>query len=176
MRHVELLTGSSDTPCCFRLLGGMGDRNLSGRLADLWSQIEVAQEHGSQVFVIVNEGGHDALSITRIRALFVDCDGTPIPAAWHAEPDFIVRRDATHWHAYWLVADLPPDGFKAAQKRLAMHYGTDPKVCDLPRIMRLAGTLHLKDPNRPLLVTIEGDSDAVQTPCRPPLIPRRIIR
>ncbi len=159
-RHVELLTGSADTPCCFRLLGGMGDRNLSGRLANLWEQIEAAQEHGSQVFVIVNEGGHDARSITYVRALFVDSDGAPIPAVWHAEPDFIVRRDAGHWHAYWLVAALPLAEFKAAQKRLAARYGTDPKVCDLPRIMRLAGTLHLKDPNRPLLVRIEGDSGA----------------
>lgn len=84
----------------------------------------------------------------------------PIPAAWHADPDFIVRRDATHWHAYWLVANMPNGDFKASQKRLAAYYGTDPKVCDLPRIMRLAGTLHLKDPVRPFLVMIEADNNA----------------
>jgi hypothetical protein len=41
------------------------------------------------------------------------------------------------------------------QARLAAHYGTDPKVCNESRVMRLAGTLHLKNPSQPLLVRIE---------------------
>jgi hypothetical protein len=55
---------------------------------------------------------------------------------------------------------MPKGDFKTAQKRLAAYYGTDPKVCDLPRVMRLAGTLHLKDPARPFLIAIEADSNA----------------
>src|ERR1700745_3199698 len=96
----------------------------------------------------------------RVRAIFVYSYGVPTPAAWHAEPDFIVRRDATHWHAYWLVGDMPTGDFKIVQKRLAAYYGTDRKVSDFPRIMRLAGTLHLKDPARLFLVAIEADGNA----------------
>lgn len=162
-RHIELLTGSADTNCHFRLLRGAGfGRNLSGNLGALWSIIDAGQRDGWQVFVVVNEGGHTTAEIARVRALFVDGDGVPTPLFWHARPDFIVRRDATHWHAYWLVADMPKAEFKSAQRRLAACYGTDPKVCDLPRVMRLAGSLHLKDAARPLLVTIEGDECARQ--------------
>src|SRR5207237_441897 len=95
---------------------------------------------------------------TRIRALFVDCDGAPMPKVWHVRPSFVTRRDASHWHAYWVLSDdIPLPEFDVAQRRLAAHYGTDPKVHDLPRVMRLAGTLHQKDPSRPLLVTIGAD-------------------
>lgn len=160
-RHIELLAGSADTDCHFRLVRNIGEgRNLSGRITDLWPEILAGQRDGWQVFVVVNEGGHTARSIVRVRALFVDADGLPTPIEWHAQPDFLVRRDATHWHAYWLVADMPLTGFKGAQRRLAAHYGTDRKVCDLPRIMRLAGSFHLKDAARPLLVTIEANKNA----------------
>jgi hypothetical protein len=55
---------------------------------------------------------------------------------------------------------MPTGDFKIVQKRLAAYYGTDRKVSDLPRIMRLAGTLHLKDPARLFLVAIEADGNA----------------
>jgi Virulence-associated protein E/Primase C terminal 2 (PriCT-2)/RepB DNA-primase from phage plasmid len=47
-------------------------------------------------------------------------------------------------HAYWLADDLPLDEFKPLQKALAERFGSDPMVVDLPRVMRLPGTLHLK--------------------------------
>lgn len=178
-RHVALLTGSEQTYCSFRLLRGEGeaqnwDASITARIGGIinfWHHIEEAQRDGWQVYIVVNEGGHDSRSITRVRALFVDADGTPMPAQWHAEPDFIIRRDDTHWHAYWLVRDLVKGKakgdaasfrgtFRAAQKRLAAYYRTDPKVCDLPRVMRLAGSVHLKDPAHPYLITIEGDANA----------------
>jgi putative DNA primase/helicase len=165
LKHVELLTGDEDTLCHFRMFRDEKTkrrkneaRNLRGRLRDLWAEIEAQQRDGWGVYIIVNEGGHNTASITRVRALFIDCDGT-IPAEWHAQPDFIVRRDATHCHAYWLVGrdtGMRLDEFRGAQKRLIAHYGSDPNVHDLPRVMRLAGTLHLKNPNWPLLLTLDG--------------------
>ena len=64
--------------------------------------------------------------------------------------------------------DLPAFSaiFKNAQRRLAVHYDpagwADPKgeqisdknVVDLRRIHRLPGSLHLKDPGNPQLVTM----------------------
>lgn len=162
--HIRLLTGSADTPMCFRLLGperGDGE-NLTGTLAELWSRIVEMQGQRWQVFVIPNDGGHADADITGVRCLFIDMDGKPVPERWHFEPSFLVHRDATHWHAYWMVGDCPTDAFKPAQRRLAAFYGSDPKVCNPSRVMRLAGTLHLKA--TPILVTLE-DRDSCLGPC-----------
>jgi hypothetical protein len=77
-----------------------------------------------------------------VRALFVDAD-SPIEKPWALEPDIIVQS-GNGVHAYWTVADTPLEAFTPAQKRLAAFYGTDSKVSDLPRVMRLPGFFHLK--------------------------------
>src|SRR2546430_550943 len=75
-RHVDWLTGSADTECCFRLIHDSDRsapaRNFTGRLADLWPEIEAYQERGYGAFVVINEGGHGKRSITGIRANFID--------------------------------------------------------------------------------------------------------
>jgi hypothetical protein len=127
-------------------------RNYTGTLDQVWDDLVAhqngtayeGQEGGWGVFVVVNEGGRNKKSITRVRALFIDGDGIPLPLRWHCEPDFIVQRDETHWHAYWLVDDCPVEAFEAAQKRLIVHYGSDPAICDLSRVLRVPGTIHQK--------------------------------
>jgi len=126
-----------------------------GTLTDLWPEIKIAQTEGYGVFVVVNEGGHDDDSITGIRAVFIDGDDIPMPKTWHVQPSFFVQRSATQWHAYFFVRDMPVESFRPAQLRLAAHYGTDSKVCNPSRVMRLAGTLHLKDPSAPFLMGFE---------------------
>jgi hypothetical protein len=155
-KHIKLLTGSANTEVWFRTFDGAGNAaKLFGTVADQWPEIERLQVEGSNVFVVVNEGGNSDDEINRIRAIFVDADDVPFPSAWHTEPDLIVRRDETHWHAYWRIDDLSVAEFKPAQRSLAERYGTDRVVCNPSRVMRLAGTLHLKDPANPYLVTIE---------------------
>lgn len=136
-------------------------RNYPGTLSEVWDDLVAHQEGtalegqlaGWGIFVAVNEGGPNAKSITRVRALFVDMDGARAIDAgkWHAKPDFICQRSETRWHAYWLVDDCPPEQFEEAQKHLALHYGSDPAVHDLSRVLRVPGTVHLKDPAAPLL-------------------------
>jgi hypothetical protein len=154
-RHIELLTGSADTPVCARMLhpGDGSARKLSGTIEDLWPTILDAQAKGFDAYVVVSEGGQRGEDITQIRAVFVDADGIPIPKTWHLEPSFLVVRDATHWHAYWLTDDVTVAQFSEVQKRLAARYSTDPAVHDISRVMRLAGTLHQKA--EPILVTLE---------------------
>ncbi len=159
-RHVELLTGSADASVCLRLIHD-SDRaatavNLDGTLTQHWPRIVAAQAEGFGVFLVINRGGHRSEDITHIRAQFIDADDAPMPEEWewHLAPDFTVRRDPTHWHAYWRAADIAPADFKACQRRLAAHYNTDPTVCDPSRVMRLAGTLHLKDPATPHCVEL----------------------
>jgi len=147
--HVEFITGLPDTKIHARLIHDSDKANnptqkLFGCLDTLWPDIESAQAQGYGTFVVVNEGGNTDAEITRVRAVFVDADDVSLPSDWHVPPDFIVQRDAMHWHAYWRVHDLEVEQFRHAQKRLAKHYGTDPAVCNLSRVMRLAGTLHQK--------------------------------
>jgi hypothetical protein len=158
-RHVELIAGSPDAEVFFRFIHD-SDRSapaipVKGTVAQLWSGIQARQAQGYGVFFVVNEGGGRAKEITRIRAAFVDADGIPEPVDWHVAPDFMVRRDELHWHAYWPLKGLPVEEFRDAQQRLRAKYGTDRSVCDRSRVMRLAGTLHLKKPDEPYTVALD---------------------
>ena len=149
LRYVELLTGSSDTQMRVRLIHAR-DRHVPTKklgeapLKDHAQAIQVAQKDHFDAFLVVNEGGECDADIDRVRALFIDMDGKPLPKTWHALPDFLVVRDATHWHAYWLVIDMPTSSFNQVQHQLAEHYGSDRNVCNLSRVMRIPGFLHQK--------------------------------
>jgi hypothetical protein len=150
-RYVELLTGNADAVMCFRLIHDVDKTrtalNHTSTLARALAPFIERQRDDFGVFAVVNEGGSKAEAIKRVRAVFIDGDDIPIPDAWHVPPCFIVQRDATHWHAYWPVDEaFPLDAFTSTQKRLAVRYGSDDAVTDLPRVMRVPGFLHLKDP------------------------------
>src|SRR5262249_51488006 len=57
-------------------------------------------------------------------------------------------------HFYWVCPDIARDQFSSLQKGLIDKLGTDAAVTDLPRVMRLPGTLHLKDQTKPRLVKL----------------------
>ena len=102
------------------------------------------------VFFCVNVLAADAQrrnmdTVRRVAAVFVDLDGTPLPAeGFHLQPTAVVESSAGRFHAYWAVSDLPLDEFTTVQKHLAHLYGGDPSVSDLPRVMRLPGYWHGK--------------------------------
>jgi len=161
-RFLELLTGTCDPNVCWRFLPDSPrakednhefvKRNFEGRLSDVRDDIIDYQLQENGIFVIVNAGGHKREAINKIRALFIDCDNRPQPDAWHVPPDFLVVRSPTHWHAYWRVEQCPLDLFTSAQRRLIAHYNSDPAIHDLPRVMRVPGTIHLKEPGDPVPV------------------------
>jgi hypothetical protein len=138
-----------------------------GSLADLWPWVEARQAAGCGIFGTVNatpDGYRQAADVTHVRALFVDFDGKEPDRQWHLEPSMIVRS-GRGLHAYWTLDPWPVANaaeFKDAQHRLARHYGSDPAVCDLPRVMRLAGTWHQK--GEPFMVTIVDQTGEVYHP------------
>jgi Protein of unknown function (DUF3987) len=67
----------------------------------------------------------------------------------------VVRTSVDRAHFYFCCDDIPLEEFSAYQTALIEKLGTDPAIKDLPRVMRLAGTLHLKDPNHPQKVTLK---------------------
>ena len=136
-----------------------------GTLDEVWPKIRALNtlERRVAVFVTVNETdlkGRRGENIVRPRALFVDADSTQQISscmdgigACGATPSVVVKS-GKGLHFYWLCPDIPRDQFSALQKNLIVKLGSDPAVNDLPRVMRLPGTLHLKDHAKPRLVTL----------------------
>lgn len=104
---------------------------------------------GAGVLVTVNQtngNGRKTDDVLRVRALFVDIDGTPLEPVREAplRPHLIVEPNPGHYHGYWLVADCPLSVLEWHQHALARRLYGDSAVCDLPRVMRLPGLQHRK--------------------------------
>lgn len=106
-----------------------------------------ANSSGAGVFVTVNatDGrGRKAGNVTRVRAVFADFDGAPLPETFPIRPHALIESSPARWHAYWFCDGLPVSQFAAVQRSIAHAFGSDPVVCDLPRVMRLPGFFHQK--------------------------------
>lgn len=125
------------------------NRVLHGTLAEHATTLIDLNDRGAGVFVMVNEGdgkGRKASNVKRVRAVFADFDGAPIAPLDDIDlkPHIVVESSADRWHAYWLVDGLPLSGFTGMQAAIAARFGADPKVKDLPRVMRVPGFFHRK--------------------------------
>ncbi|HOB93475.1 MAG TPA: DNA-primase RepB domain-containing protein [Aquabacterium sp.] len=131
-------------------------RVLHGNLAQHAEALISLQARGAGVFVMVNRGDgvvhpgaktcRAAASVVAVRALFADLDGAPLePVKAALTPDIIVESSPGRWHTYWKTDDCPLHDFTLRQKQIAAKFRGDPKVVDLPRVMRLPGFLHQKD-------------------------------
>lgn len=156
---VELLTGDRNSILHFQLFydpkDGSNRRDLAttfvGTLSQAKPSIKRAEANLQGVYVCLNETdrrGRETHNITRIRALFADFDNQAEPE-WILPPHFISKRDKTHGHAFWLVDDVDVDDFMYLQRRIATVLDTDKQVIDPARVVRLPGTLHLKNPASP---------------------------
>ena len=114
------------------------------------------QQRGAGAFVMVSKGDgvtppdhktcRTASNVVAVRSLFADLDGSPLePLLACCQPDIIVESSPGKWHCYYLTSDCPLDEFKLRQQQIAQKFNSDPKVCDLPRVMRLPGFWHQKD-------------------------------
>jgi AAA domain/RepB DNA-primase N-terminal domain len=134
-----------------------------GSLHKWWDTLCRRNAEGAGIYVTVNETdgqGRTEKNIGRVRAVFVDLDGAPLPTTFHAKPHVVIESSPGRWHLYWRVKNFPLSQFTPLQTRLAAHYGGDPKICDLPRVMRLPGFFHCKGaPFRSRLVEVH-DHDA----------------
>lgn len=124
-------------------------RILHGTLAEHAGTLAALNARGAGVYWMVNAGdgnGRKASNVQRVRALFVDLDGAPLQPVTTAPlpPHAIIESSANRWHAYWRTANCPLADFKPLQQALATRFHADPKVCDLPRVLRLPGFDHRK--------------------------------
>jgi hypothetical protein len=100
------------------------------------------------------------VDIKCVRALCIDDPKAGMPKDWHQPPDFIVTTSirpngSPKVQALWRVSDCHVSQYRDAQRRLVACYDSDSGVIDLRRVLRLPGTLHLKNPERPHLVSFE---------------------
>ena len=125
-------------------------RVLHGTMAQHGEALRRLNARGAGVFVTVNRTdgkGRKRENIRAVRAYFVDLDGAPLEPVQAAPlpPHAVIESSPGRWHAYWLIAPGAPLGtFTLVQQAIAERFGADPKVCDLPRVMRLPGFLHHK--------------------------------
>jgi hypothetical protein len=135
-------------------------RILHGTLAQHWNVLAHLNTKGAGIYITVNQTnmrGRKAENIVRVRCLFVDLDGAPLPRSGPT-PHITVETSPGHWHVYWRVDGVTLDEFTDKQRTLIALHGGDPVVCDLPRVMRLPGFFHCK--REPQLVRIVSTSDA----------------
>jgi hypothetical protein len=168
--YVAALAGSADAEMTWQLLrddkrGRPFAQEYHLSLDRIWRELAYQNGRGVGVFAMVNAGdggGRKAANVTRLRALFVDDDegrlspGSPDLAP--LPPSFAVRSKRGS-HFYWLLEPGEPlDAFTPAQVALASHFGTDAAVKDLPRVMRVPGFFHMKDPADPFMVMLIAGS------------------
>ncbi|HKV65626.1 MAG TPA: DNA-primase RepB domain-containing protein, partial [Rhodanobacteraceae bacterium] len=94
------------------------------------------------------------------RAYFADFDTVQPPevATVPLPPHCVIESSCGRWHWYWWIDGAPLDTFADVQRAIAARFGSDPKVNDLPRVMRLPGFLHRKGtPFRTRIVELRGD-------------------
>ena len=161
-RFLRRLDPATET-WCFRTIAdsqvSRGARNHDGDLRQLLPQLQAAQQQDAGVFVVINAGGHRKDEITRVRAVFADTDGAPLEPILQCGlvPHLVVESSPGKWHVYWLVDGLALEDFARVQKSIAHEFHSDNVVCDLPRVMRLPGSWHLKGEPWQVVVRMEND-------------------
>lgn len=131
-------------------------RVFHGTLDRYMEDLIKLQQHGAGIFMMVNKGDgithagnktcRTESNVIAVRSLFADLDGAPLaPVLKALRPDIVIESSPERYHAYWLTSDCPLDEFKLRQQQIAQKFNSDPKVCDLPRVMRLPGFWHQKD-------------------------------
>ena len=170
-RYIAALAGSADAVVTFQTFDDLKNRKdwklariLHGTLTEHLAQLRHLNAQGAGVYVMVNEGdgnGRGEENVTALRAVFVDDDkGQLDPATLAVPPSTVVRSSPGKLHAYWnLRPGEPRDAFTPTQEALATKLGTD-RIIDLPRVLRVPGFYHRKDPAHPFLVELVSTSTA----------------
>jgi hypothetical protein len=80
------------------------------------------------------------------------------PGASHLvlKPHITTQTSPGRYGVFYNIADAPlsEENFRRTQQQLAQLFEGDPSICDLPRVMRLPGFPHQKDPATPYITEI----------------------
>lgn len=131
-------------------------RVLVGTLDQHFDELLNLNNKGAGIFVCVNKIENslkrDSKSVSKIRSVFADKDDGNF-GSFPIEPSILVQTKNGQ-HAYWLTDEVSRDNFTEIQKSIINKLKTDISIHDLPRVMRLPGFYHRKDPNNPYFVNV----------------------
>ena len=140
----------------------------TGRKADRlnWEQIERWQAQGYGVYIVVNGGGHKDEDVKSCRAIFCEFDDRPIEEQiwfWRElglpEPSLQVQTRKSV-HTYWVFDEaIEVDAWRKLQTDLLVRTGSDPALKNPSRVMRLAGSYHIKPGCKPVYCNIIHNLD-----------------
>jgi len=124
---------------------------LHGTLNTHKDALAALNKRGAGVFVTVNETdlkGRKEANIVKVRALFVDLDGSPfqpiLDLPEDLKPHIIIESSPNRYHAYWLVNNCELTQFTPLQQALVAKFNGDKNVNATYRVMRLPGFSHNK--------------------------------
>ena len=128
---------------------------IRGTLAECWDQMVAWNETGYGIFCAINRSNGEGIKLrhfTCIRAHFVDLDDVVNSAynlvhakLWSPAPSFVVHTSKNKHHVYWPCEPyMDAQRFTNTQRRLIKLFNGDVHPIDVPRVMRLPGTVHHK--------------------------------
>lgn len=135
-----------------------------GTLPQLWNEIISWNNAGYGAFININDmDGSGTYHIANVRACRVqvtDLDNLSArqnydrATQFYPAPSFAVQSSPGKFHVYWQTSyHTNKDGFTLLQRKLRTLFDGDKTIIDPSRVLRLPGTLHLKNPQQPHLVT-----------------------
>ncbi|TPM21642.1 VapE domain-containing protein [Mesorhizobium sp. B2-3-5] len=168
--HIAALTGQQDgsnVVCDIRFIHDAEKARpaipMRGTLQQLWTIILNYQTQGFGVFINCNEMDGTGLTLANvqsIRAHVIDLDNLSAAqnyeraAQFNPSPSFAVQSSPGRFHVYWSVQPyVGNERATSINRRLRQLFDGDKAVVDPSRVLRLAGTLHRKNPSLPHLVT-----------------------
>ena len=152
-KFLQAVIGTSDQ-ICFQTFRSRPGQNIEpkwrfGTLRDCAEWLTRDNRRGAGVYFVVNYcdgAGRSASNVTRVRALFVDLDGSPVEPLIDNElqPHVIIESSPGRYQAFWRCKNVGLGEFTPVQKALIARFRADPACKDLGRVMRLPGFWHLK--------------------------------
>lgn len=111
---------------------------------------------GRGIFYVVNYGGDTDSEITRINAVFMECDDLSIDEQLKKINEFklvpsMIIKTRKSLHTYWFVKDVAVKDFRSIQKALIKHFNSDPACINESRVLRLPNFYHMKQ--EPIMVS-----------------------
>jgi len=154
-QFIEALCGSPHATVTFQTFDDSPSKDAAlarifhGTLIGCWDALTDLNNRGAGIFYCVNktdERGRLAKNIIDLRAVFIDKDNGFIdPSKIRLAPNIRIMSSPGKEHALWLLhPGEERSRFQSVQKSLIAHFDSDISIHDLPRVLRLPGTVHRK--------------------------------
>jgi len=164
--HLALLSGEENSLETFQHYFDPDDlpkrkglaTHFTNRLNESLDYLLEMQKHLCGIYVTVNKTdgkGRKEKNVIGYRNFFVDYDDSTEPS-WTIPPTCTTKRGPRNGHGFFHVkGECSKEDWIRVQKHLIMFYKTDPVMTDPPRVIRVAGFLHLKDSKNPQMYRLD---------------------